>query len=434
MLFNNTKIKGSYIIWGLTHSDQLHPQLNSIIGVFLYNLETKHYSYLNFSHPDIETLSNKTYFLDKLFSNSGSFIFEKKHILHYKNNTNIDLDSLYYINTNNKIPYGDLKTQAHLFFERKYQTIKINNIIPITKHLEYFKELVTFILPFVENNKSDISFYSDIITDVLYKIEKNPIKINKRKFDKFFELEYEKNNLKNNLLYSYYNPFSTTGRFICSYNGLNLQTLNKENGSKEAFVPTNDYFLEMDYDGYHIRLIGELIEYDFKNKSVHRYLAEQYFGEGFTDEQLKEAKELTFKQLYGGIFAQHKHIEFFKLTQYFINKMWKQAKIDGYVETPLAKRKILLTDKLDSPQKLFNYLIQAYESEKNAWMLHNLLLYLDACKTKVLLYVYDAFVLDIDSSEENILDNIINIISWDGRFPIKIKKSSTLNNFKTHDK
>jgi hypothetical protein len=51
MLFNNTKIKGSYIIWGLTHSDQLHPQLNSIIGVFLYNLETEHYSYLNFSHP-----------------------------------------------------------------------------------------------------------------------------------------------------------------------------------------------------------------------------------------------------------------------------------------------------------------------------------------------------------------------------------------------
>jgi hypothetical protein len=429
MLFNNTKIKGNYIIWCLTHSDQLHPQLNSIIGTFLYSLETQEYSYLNYSHPDIEPVSNKSYFLDKIFSNSDSFIFGKKDILHYKSTLNYDIDSLYYLKTNSKIPYYDLKTQAHLFFERKYQTIKINNIIPITKHLEYFKKLVEFILPFIEKDES-LDFYSNTIIPVLHQIEKNPIKIDKRKFDKFFELEYEKNNIKNNLLYSYYNPFSTTGRFICSYNGLNLQTLNKENNSKEAFLPTNDYFLEIDYDGYHVRLIGELIGYNFGNENVHQYLAKKYFGDNPTEHQLKESKELTFKQLYGGVFSKYKDIEFFKHTQYFINKIWKQAKTYGFIETPLSKRKIHLTDKIDSSQKLFNYLIQAYESEKNAWMLSNLFLYLEIYKTKVSLYVYDAFVLDVDSSEENIVDNIKNIISWDGKFPLKIKKSHTLNNFK----
>ena len=426
-LFNDTKVGEHNIIWCLTHYDKLHPQLNSILGVFLYDIDNQEYSYLNFSHPDLARL-NKTYYLDKIFTPS-SFIFSKKEILHMRKCDSVDIDSLYYFENTSEIPYESLKTNAHTFFERKYQTNKVNNIIPIAKHLEYFKKLVETVLPLISDKNE---FYSDKITNVLYNLEKNSIKIDKRKFDKFFELEYEKNNLKENQLYPYYKPYSTTGRFICSYNGLNLQTLNKDDGSKEAFIPNNDYFIVMDFDGYHIRLIGNLIGYKFNKDNVHQYLAKKYFGEDLTETQLKESKELTFRQLYGGIFAKYLHIDFFKKTQEYIDDLWKIFNIQGYVETPLAKRKLSKDHiKNCTPQKLLNYMIQAYETERNTLVLDELFIYLSEYKTRVCLYIYDAFVIDVDASETKILNKIKDILSGNGQFPVKIKQSKTLNNFKS---
>ena len=51
----------------------------------------------------------------------------------------------------------------------------------------------------------------------------------------------------------------------------------------------------MDFDAYHLRLIGEIVGYDFPQTSVHEHMAELY---GLPYE---EAKALSFKYLYGGI-------------------------------------------------------------------------------------------------------------------------------------
>jgi hypothetical protein len=428
-LFNNVKAKTeNNIIWCLTHSDVLHPRLNSILGIFLYNLDTQSYSYLNFSHPDIEKI-NKSYYLDKVLLSPSSYIFSKKEIMHMHECSCLDLDSLYYLENAAEIPYENFKTNAHIFFERKYETNKINNIIPITKHLESFKKMVEFILPYANGSET---FYSNTVNNVLHELEKSSIKINRRKFDRHFELHYEKNNLKENQLYPYYNPYSTTGRFICSYNGLNLQTLNKENGSKEAFIPNNDLFVEIDYDGYHVRLIGELVGYNFGQENVHKYLAKHYFEGEITEENIKKSKELTFHQLYGGIFSKYLYIEFFKKTQEYIDLMWKIYQIQGYIETPLAKRKIKQEHiKECTPQKLFNYLIQAYETERNTLILEKVFVYLRQYKTQMCLYVYDAFIFDVAQAEINILKDLENILSENNKFPVKIKHSNTLNNFKS---
>ena len=36
----------------------------------------------------------------------------------------------------------------------------------------------------------------------------------------------------------------------------------------------------------------------------------------------KKAKELTFKQLYGGVFDQYKDLEFFKKVQVYTDDLW----------------------------------------------------------------------------------------------------------------
>ncbi len=55
------------------------------------------------------------------------------------------------------------------------------------------------------------------------------------------------------------------------------------------------------------------------------YLGRAYFHvDELTDEQYKESKTITFKQLYGGIEAQYKHIDFFKHLSEFIEQEWKK--------------------------------------------------------------------------------------------------------------
>ena len=66
-----------------------------------------------------------------------------------------------------------------------------------------------------------------------------------------------------------------------------------------CYQPENDMFIEMDFQGYHPRLIGEMVNWHFPNdKNTYEMLGQLL---GVTQQ---EAKELTFKQLYGGVFEQ----------------------------------------------------------------------------------------------------------------------------------
>ena len=48
--------------------------------------------------------------------------------------------------------------------------------------------------------------------------------------------------------------------------------------SRNGFVSRFDdgVLIEMDYDAYHLRLIADIIGYDFPDGSVHEYLGKQY--------------------------------------------------------------------------------------------------------------------------------------------------------------
>ena len=55
------------------------------------------------------------------------------------------------------------------------------------------------------------------------------------------------------------------------------------------------HLIEIDFDAYHLRLISDLVDYDFGKDSVHEHLAEHY------ECSYEESKQRTFKLLYGGI-------------------------------------------------------------------------------------------------------------------------------------
>ena len=53
----------------------------------------------------------------------------------------------------------------------------------------------------------------------------------------------------------------------------------------------------------------------------------------------KKSKELTFKQLYGGVFKQYKHLEFFQKVEKYVKELWEEFEKKGYIKCPFSYHK-----------------------------------------------------------------------------------------------
>jgi hypothetical protein len=230
---------------------------------------------------------------------------------------------------------------------------------------------------------------------VLNAIERNGIRIDREKFKSHFH------DVDGEYVYTQFNYKTLTGRPSNKFNGVNYAALNKENNSRESFIPRNDHFVEFDIGAYHPTLLAKLVGYDFGGEDIHSSFAKMY-GVDY-----KKAKELTFKQLYGGVFDQYKELEFFKKVQVYTDKLWEEFNEKGWIECPISKHRFV-KEKLGEmkPQKLLNYVLQNLETAMNVHILWEIIKVLRNKKTKIVLYTYDSFLFDVSKEEEGILDEI----------------------------
>ena len=358
-------------------NDNTHPALAEIIAVYL-NVEDKGYI-IPINHPECINWDEDVVF--SVLSNYEFKVYDKKAALHL----------------NPQISYTDIQhqtplqtqhtTQAHAWYYRKFPHTKVNKMIPIGKHLERcnskYNEIIGF--PHVIN-----TYFDDKLLPALYRLEKNALKFNS-KFDEYFKPKCKKFSIKENHIYGWYNPYTTTGRPVNNFNGINFVGLKHDNGERDCFEPDNDFFVEMDYDGYHPRLIGDIVGYRFHG-NVHNELAQIYFkSKEITPQQYKESKTLTFKQIYGGIDKANLYHPFFRKTQDFINIIWEEFNKEGKIICGGYEIKKENHPKIHA-QKLFNYYIQATETYTNVEKINKIQDYLEDKKTKLVLYIYDAFI------------------------------------------
>ena len=344
-----------------------------------------------------------------VLSNYQFKVYDKKAALHLN-------PQISYTDIQHKTPLQTQHTtQAHTWYYRKFPHTKVNKMIPIGKHLERcnskYNEIISF--PHVIN-----TYFDDKLLPALYELEKNALKFNS-KFDDYFTTKCKKFSIKENHIYGWYNPYTTTGRPVNNFNGLNFVGLKHDNGERDCFEPDNNFFVEMDYDGYHPRLIGDIVDYQFEG-NVHNTLAEIYFkSKEITPQQYKESKTLTFKQIYGGIDKANLHHPFFFKTQNFIDIIWEEFNKKGEVKCGSYTIKKKDHPKIHS-QKLFNYYIQATETETNIRKIKKIQNYLKTKKTKLVLYIYDAFVFDVSKQDgKQTLIDLQTILN--DKFPIKLK-------------
>jgi hypothetical protein len=216
--------------------------------------------------------------------------------------------------------------------------------------------------------------------------------------------------LKGDVIYTEYNPYTITSRPSNRHGGINFSALNKKDGSREVFIPKPGHiFLQFDYDAYHVRLIGKMIRFPLPDTSVHQWLADQYGME------YSESKGRTFRILYGGVSDEDKKIPFFQKVDEFIQKIDSHTTEKGWVST--LNRKIPLSHiENPNPQKVFNYLLQATETEFNIEIMKKLK---ESGLPLPILYTYDSFLFEypIDGGTD-VAKGIKSVLQYFG-FPIK---------------
>ena len=311
----------------------------------------------------------------------------------------------------------------HIQWDNFYDQDDFTYYYPLDKMIEQLcKEVPKYDSMF--NEKTFIKFHNDFV-NAFGELESNGIGVN-TDFTKIFG-EHMLKYIKNKKIYQNYNFFTTTSRPSNSIHNLNFAALTQE--QRKAFSPLNDVFIEFDFESYHPRLIAKLTDYDFGNSSVYGKLADDL---GVTE---SEAKTITFQNLYGGVRKNiAKMSEFFRGVEDLVKVFYDEYMTRNRILTHIYKRPMKRENLGDlNAQKLFNYYIQAYETERNVTILNKLHTYLLEKKTNIVHYNYDSFLFDYSKEDgKETIHDIQKILQKDD-FIIHSKVGNTYGTLKNYE-
>jgi len=387
----------------IPYNDTIHPVQNHVSLVYIRPIEASkgfmvcitHSESLNALNTRINDLLNK---FDILYCR------DKKEILHYFPNK-----TLYDINLPPHTYIRPTTTTHDLYYRQHKDNPELNLIIPIVKHYELCETIFGDLKANINNKKTKYDeFFNNKVSVVFNAIERSGIRIHNETFSEYFhEVDGEYVNTQFNLK-------TTTTRPSNKFKNVNYAALNKENGCRKSFIPRNNKFLEIDISAYHPSLAANLVNYSFTTSDIHAHFASLYKVD------YKKSKELTFKQLYGGVFENYKGLEFFSKIEKYVGELWNKFQSDGFVECEISGYRYEKENLQNmNPQKLFNYILQNLETSTNVLILWDMCCILRRCKTKLVLYTYDSFLLDVDDEEEEVLDEIRKVFK---KYNLNIKE------------
>ena len=388
----------------ISYNDSLHPVQNNVSLLYIRPINAtkgfmiciSHSEALNELKTDINVILNK---FEKIYCR------DKKEILHY-----FPLKTLYDINLP-PTTYIRPTTNTHeLYYSKHKDNPKINWIIPIVKHYELCEQIYNELKDNINNEKTNYDeFFNSRVSVVFNAIERSGIRIHKPTFEQYFHP------IDSEYTYTQFNLKTLTTRPSNKFKNVNYAALNKENGCRKSFIPRNNRFVEIDISAYHPSLAANLIDYSFPTVDIHGHFATLY------NVDYGKAKELTFKQLYGGVFETYKKLEFFQKIEKYVGDIWEKFKSDGFIICPISGYR-LEEENLNNmnPQKLFNYVLQNLETSTNVLILWDIFSILKGCKTKLVLYTYDSFLFDFNEEESLILEKIRGVFK---KYKLNIKEN-----------
>jgi hypothetical protein len=365
------------------------------------------------NHPDAPTFGPLQ--LDRLDSESSCLLVaDKKKTMHYLGEYSpsliTDISVNYMLRGRYPFPAAEAYyTNAMQTVIRQFGSFKnVVSAIPLTKWMEFahaylweLKRIWDEMLAEDRMAPSGDIFVDRFMIPTLAEIERNGIYTTNR------------------MMYSDYNIHTSTGRPSNAFGGTNFAALNKNDGTRKKFVSRfgeNGTLVQFDYEAFHLRLAGHLMKYELPTTSLHTYLAEQYYGTTeITPEMYEESKARTFAIMYGQT-EDIGDVEFFKKLREYQSDLWQTYRQNGFVLSGKGRR--IVVPQPNNPAKVFNYLMQLTETEVSIGAIHNVNQYLAQSPAKVVLYTYDAILLDVPNEELFKMD-MVGMLLRDMKYPVR---------------
>ena len=374
----------------IVSNSSLHPSETSIVGLYLHFIDgnTK---VINFTHPDV--LPTDISMQDLRF-HEKSLVFNKKSILNTPIVGGIDCNSYLQYYVDDYIDAGDFYPKAiETFHKMYYSTQKFAQIVPFSKWIEFAQGLVAHVLPYYKPDKittSCIDFCEDFL-QVFTAIERVKVPIGD-------ELKFQN-----------YMWYTATSRPSNAWNGFNFSAMNKHDGTRQKLRSRfdNGKIVQFDYDAFHIKLLAKILQYEFDE---HPYV--QIKRQLNLDIPYDEVKNKVFQNIYGTITHDFLKHPFFQAIQVTIDELYNEYLSKGYIESYFYKKRFRAIEE-PTPNKVFNYFLQSLETEYNVQKLKTILKIMDGKQSLLVLYLYDAFVFDVEPTEFDVVHQLKGLFETD---------------------
>lgn len=384
--------------------DEKHPYETSL-SLICISFSLKQTHLIPIQHSEAEFLVTDLSFL----SGESFFVFNKKKLLQTLNlkGLSANLTSLKLLNwfrENKKLKIQKLPTYFQTFPQSGHK-VKTNHI-PIYQICKSINSFLKEFNSLIENTSSirglsSFKKYDENVIPVFSEIESNGLSIHEDSFHNVFEDKISRE--FRDKVYTDYDLFTSTGRPSNSAYNINFAALDPSKNQKDPVISRFDdgVLVQFDYDAFHLRLIGNLINYNLPQESFHTYLGKKYFDKkSLTDEEYQDSKKITFQFLYGKDIKEARNLEYFERTFNFRDELWDKFKDKGFLITPKFERKIPEENISEvNPGKAFSYFIQSYETEFNTTVMSEILQVLNEFKTELIHYTYDALLFDFCLSD-----------------------------------
>lgn len=301
-------------------------------------------------------------------------------------------------------------------YYKSFTTAKINleencffDLVPEQFLLELCEAKVKIIDWVLENYKKPENY------QLMFESEKILSEISNRNLN--LDLDYLKDNQHDNRARTLLNRLKSINTNI-SYNLFGSKTgrlttntgtfpiLNLDSKYKSIIKPTNDIFVELDYNAAEVRVLLGLSGEEQPQEDIHEWNAKRL---NITRE---EAKKEIFSWLYGS-----KKIDTKKYENLFgLNKLLDRN-YDGSTITSLYGRKIE-SDQFHS----LNYLIQSSTTELFLDQVTKVNKLLNGRKSFISFMVHDSVVIDLAKEDKKLITNIVKTFGKTrlGNFPVNI--------------
>ncbi|WWT39333.1 hypothetical protein [Microcystis phage Mel-JY01] len=378
-------------------NDTKHYSEQKIVSLYFKFIDGDIYQ-INIDHPDVE---KNNIDIGQIILNEKTLVLNKKLLVHNGILGGIDLNTYFYYTYNDVIKDTEFYSVSLEALINKFKFYsKLYTVIPYAKFIEYCENITQFILTkYSPDELSDkcLQFCNDF-------------------FEAFTSIERNRLNFSGDELNQFYNWFTLTSRPSNTWAGINFCSLNKTSGVRNQLCSkyNNGKILQFDYDAFHIKLLANILKYDFTGNPYEQLKQELNLNISYSD-----MKKLIFKNIYGGIQESFISHPLFARIQILIDEL-----NDSYIHNDKFNswfyRKPFTDIKTPTPNKIFNYYIQSLETEYNVKKILILNKLLDGKKSKLILYLYDAFIFDIHPDEMNIIETLENVFKTD---TMTVKKS-----------